>query len=54
MSENPSTPSEKPYDASQDPDADPDMLENRRPGTSAPRQPAEGKDDPEVTEEPAS
>ncbi|MEE6272287.1 hypothetical protein V2J56_02865 [Georgenia sp. MJ206] len=53
MSEN-TTPSEKPYDAAQDPDADPDMLENRRPGTSAPNQPAEGADDADVTGEPQS
>ena len=53
MSEN-TTPSEKPYDAAQDPDADPDMLDNRRPGSAAPQEPAEGADDPEKTGEPES
>jgi len=44
MSEN-TNPSEKPYDAAQDPDADPAMLDNRRPGSDAPDEPAEGADD---------
>lgn len=53
MSEN-TNPSEKPYDAAQDPDADPEMLDNRRPGSAAPDEPAEGADDAEKTGEPES
>jgi hypothetical protein len=56
MSENTSheNPSEQPYDPAKDSDSDPDMLENRRPGTAAPNEPAEGADDPAATGEPAS
>jgi hypothetical protein len=44
MDTEPRTPSEQPYDAERDPDADPDQLESRR----IARQPdqAEGADDP--------
>ncbi|MFC4555071.1 hypothetical protein [Georgenia faecalis] len=56
MSENTTSqnPSEQPYDPAKDPDTDADMLDNRRPGSPAPSEPAEGADDPAVTGEPAS
>ncbi len=44
MSENPTTPSERPYDPATDPDADPEQLEHEEP-VDRPSQ-AEGEDDP--------
>jgi len=38
------TPSEQPYDASQDPDADPEQLESREPADQPDQ--AEGENDP--------
>ncbi|WP_193312827.1 hypothetical protein [Georgenia subflava] len=48
MSENtssPNTPSEEPYDASKNPDADPGELESREPADQPDQ--AEGEDNPE-------
>ena len=39
------TPSEQPYDASKDPDADPEQLESREPADQPDQ--AEGENDPE-------